>query len=190
MSTAPNTLLTPEQYLEIERAAPYKSEYFNGEMFAMSGGRAPHNLIAMNTGRELSAALRARPCRVYGSDMRVRTSNGLHTYPDLVVTCGKEQFADATQDVLLNPLAIVEVLSPSTEAYDRGKKFASYRTIPSLCEYLLLASDGMDADLHVRRNDGTWLLTSVSGSEGAVTLDSVGCTLKLADLYEKVQFEL
>src|SRR4051812_40698878 len=138
MSTQPKPHLTPEQYLEIERAAEYKSEYFDGEMFAMSGAREAHNVVAMNIGAELREQLRQKPCRVYPSDMRVRVSStGLYTYPDVVAVCDKPQFADEVTDTLLNPVLVVEVLSPSTEAYDRGRKFDHYKTIESLREYLL-----------------------------------------------------
>src|SRR5580658_9148210 len=122
MFTQPKTLLTPEEYLAIEREAPYKSEYYEGEMFAMAGARESHNLIATNAIRELSQQVRSRPCRTYGSDMKVRAAAGLHTYPDAMLVCGKPEFLDDIRDTLINPSLIVEVLSPSTEAYDRGKK--------------------------------------------------------------------
>lgn len=189
MSTQPKTLLTPEQYLEIERKAEYKSEYFNGEMFAMAGAKEAHNLVAIHIARELDQQLRSRPCRAYPSDMRVRVSpGGLYTYPDVIALCGEPRFLDDQRDTLLNPGLIVEVLSPSTEAYDRGRKFESYKSIDSLSEYLLVAADRVHADLYTRQVDGRWLLTSADKLEDSLTLESVGAELKLADLYEKVEF--
>jgi len=157
-------------------------------MFAMAGAREGHNLISTNTVRELSGQLRSRPCRVYGGDMRVRTVAGLYSYPDTSVVCGPPEFLDQTRDTLLNPGLIVEVLSPSTEAYDRGRKFELYQSIPSFTEYLLLASDRIHADLFVRQSSGFWLLRSFNEINDLVTLESVNCRLKLADLYEKVEF--
>jgi Uma2 family endonuclease len=189
MSTQPKTLLTPEEYLAVERVAPYKSEYYDGEMFAMAGAREGHNLIATNAIRDLSQQVRSRPCRAYGSDMKVRTAVGLYAYPDASLVCGKPEFLDNIRDTLLNPSLIVEVLSPSTEAYDRGKKFELYQSIPALREYLLLASDRVHADLYVRQAGGLWLLSSAGDLDDVLTMESVGCSLKLADLYEKVEFD-
>lgn len=188
MSTQPKTFLTPDQYLEIERAAEFKSEYLDGEMFAMAGAREAHNLVVMNVLGELREQLRSRPCRPYPSDMRVRVNARLYTYPDVTVVCGDPQFLDERRDTLLNPGLIVEVLSPSTEAYDRGRKFEHYKSLPSFREYLLLASDRMHADLCIRQPDDRWLLTSADAPDETLTLDSVGVRLRLADLYEKVEF--
>lgn len=189
MSTLANRYFTPEEYLKLEREAPYKSEYYEGVIYAMAGARRAHNLIATNTIRELSQGVRSRPCEVYGSDMRVRTGSGLYAYPDAIVVCGKPELLDEAQDTLLNPLVLVEVLSQSTEAYDRGKKFELYRSIPSFREYILLASDRIHADLYVREAKGQWLLTSVGNLSDELFIESIGCRLHLADLYEKVQFE-
>jgi Uma2 family endonuclease len=189
MSTQPKTLLTPEEYLAIEREAPYKSEYYGGEMFAMAGARESHNLIATNVIRDLSQQVRSRPCRAYGSDMKVRAAAGLYAYPDASLVCGKPEFLDGIRDTLLNPSLIVEVLSPSTEAYDRGKKFELYQSIPSFREYLLLASDRVHADLYVRQASGLWLRGSAGELDDVLTMESAGCSLKLADLYEKVEFD-
>src|SRR5450759_2338976 len=189
MATQPKTFLTPEQYLEIERAAEFKSEYYGGEMFAMSGARRGHNLIVWNLARVLDRHLRNRPCEAYLNDMRVRVSaTGLYAYPDTVIVCGEPQFLDATQDTLLNPTVIVEVLSPSTEAYDRGGKFELYRTIPSLTHYLLVSSERMSADSFTRQEEGGWLLTGATLPEDAIDLPAVGVRFTLADLYEKVEF--
>jgi len=188
VSTLPKTFLTPEQYLEIERQAERKSEYFNGEMFAMAGAKEAHNLLVANLVGRLHEQLRSRPCRVYPSDMRVRVSaTGLYTYPDVIAVCGQPRFLDDQKDTLLNPDLIVEVLSPSTEACDRGRKFEQYKSLESLREYLLVASDRVHADLYARHTDGRWLLTSADRMEDSLALESVGAQLTLADLYEKVE---
>ncbi len=188
MSTLQKTFLTSEQYLEIERKAEFKSEYYQGEMFAMAGAKEGHNLVVANLISELHQQLRPRPCRVYPSDMRVRISpSGLYTYPDVTVVCGEPQFVDQERDTLLNPNLIVEVLSPSTEAYDRGRKFKHYRSIESVSEYLLVASEQITAELFTRQPDGSWLLVEVSRLEDSLHLQSVGCRLTLADIYQKVE---
>lgn len=188
MASQPHPRLTPLEYLEIERKAEYKSEYFRGEMFALAGASREHNLASGNLYRELSQQLRKTPCEVYPSDMRVEIgSTGLYTYPDVVVVCGKPQFADSAMDTLLNPVLLAEILSPSTEAYDRGRKFEHYRTIESLQEYLLVATDRMSVDLYARQPDGRWLLSTASLPEQTVELRSVECTLHLRDVYEKVE---
>jgi Uma2 family endonuclease len=187
VSTQPKTFLTPEQYLEIERQAERKSEYYNGEMFAMAGARLAHNLLVAHLLRDLGQQLRSRPCQVCPSDMRVCVSaTGLYTYPDVVAFCGEPHCLDARRDTLLNPNLLVEVLSPSTEAYDRGRKFEQYKAIESLREYLLVASDRVHADLYTRQTNGRWLLTSADTLEDSLALESVGAQLTLADLYEKV----
>ena len=187
MATQPKTFITPEQYLEIERKAEFKSEYYQGEMFLMSGAREGHNLIVLNLAAELRQQLRKRPCRAYVNDMRVRvTATGLYTYPDAVVVCGEPQFLDETRDTLLNPSLIVEVLSPSTEIYNRIRKFEHYRSLESVGEYLMLASERVSAELYTRQPDGRWLLTAAGHMEDSLDLQSVGAHLALADLYEKV----
>lgn len=188
MSTQPKTFLTPEQYLEIERKADRKSEYFNGEMFAMAGAKEAHNPLVANLVARLHQQFRSRPCRVYPSDMRVRVSaTGLFTYPDVIAVCAEPRFLGDQRDTLLNPDLLVEVLSPSTEAYDRGRKFEQYKAIESLREYLLVASDRVHADLYTRQADGRWMLTSADRMEDSLTLESVGAQVTLADLYEKVE---
>src|ERR1019366_6130180 len=189
VSTQPKAFLTPEQYLEIERKAEYKTEYINGEMFAMAGAKRVHNLIVANLVARLNEQFRSRPCEVYPSDMRVHMpATGLYAYPDVVAVGGEPRFLDDQDDTLLNPGLIVEVLSPSTEAYGRGRKFEYYKSIESLREYLLVASDHRHADLYTRQADGRWLLTSADKLEDSLTLESVGAQLNLADLYEKVEF--
>jgi Uma2 family endonuclease len=158
-------------------------------MFAMAGARWAHNLILLNLASELRQQLRTRPCAVTSSDMRVRVNaKGLYTYPDVVVVCGEPRFLDERRDTLLNPTLIAEVLSESTEQYDRGRKFEHYRPLESLAEYLLVSSQRVSADLFTRQPDGRWMLTASSRLEDSLDLPSVGCHLALADLYEKVEF--
>jgi Uma2 family endonuclease len=190
MSTLPKTYLTPEQYLEIERKAEYKSEYYRGEMFAMAGAKWNHNLIVAHLIMQLGLQLRSRPCSVTPGDMRVHVNaTGLYTYPDVVVVCGEPQFLDGELDTLLNPTLIAEVLSPSTEAYDRGRKFEQYRSLESLAGYLLISSQRVSAELFARQSGGRWLLTAAGSLEDTLELPVIGCRVALADVYEKVEFE-
>jgi Uma2 family endonuclease len=189
MSTLPKTHLTPEEYLEIERKAEFKSEYLNGEMFAMAGVQEAHILIVTNIVISLGQQFRLGPCRVYSNDMRVCVSKvGLYTYPDVVAVCGDRQFFDDTPDTLLNPNLIVEVLSPSREAYDCTRKFEFYRAIDSLREYLVVSSDRIHAELFTRESDGKWTLTEANKMEDVFELPSVSAVLKLSDIYDKVEF--
>ena len=187
VSTVEKTFLTPEQYLDIEREAEFKSEYYQGEMFAMATVAEPHVLIVGNIAAGLHLQLRKRPSFVYMSAMRLCVSAvGFYTYPDVAVVCGKSQFIDDRSDNLLNPSVIVEVLSSSSEAYDRGRKFAHYRQIDSLREYLMVSSERMSADLFIRQPDSRWLLKSANRLEDVIEIPSVDCRLALADVYEKV----
>ena len=188
MSPQPKPRLTPEDYLALERSADFKSEYFDGEIFAMTGASEPHNLVVINTIRELSTQLKKRPCKVYANDMRVKVDpTGLYTYPDVVVTCGKAQFDDTYLDTLLNPTLIVEVLSDSTEAYDRGRKFEHYRKLDSLAEYVLIAQNRPHIESYRRQADQQWLLTECSELDGVLRLPSIDCDLALTEIYEKVE---
>jgi Uma2 family endonuclease len=181
--------ISVEDYLEIERRGPVKHEYFRGEIYAMSGSSEEHNLITTNVIATLHAQLRRRPCRVYPSDMRVRVRpTGLYTYPDVTVVCGLSRFDDSHQDTLLNPTLIVEVLSPSTAAYDRGEKAEQYRRLDSLQEYLLIAQDRVHVEHYRRQPDNQWLLTETDALNDSLDLPAIECQLLLADLYEKVQF--
>lgn len=185
MSTQPNSFLTAEQYLEIERKAEFKSEYYQGEMFAMSGAREPHVLIVVNLAAVLAPALRGR-CRVFANDMRVLVSpTGLYTYPDIAVVCGKPEFADQEFDTLVNPALLIEVLSPSNEAYDRGKKFDHYRTIQSLRQYVLVATDRPHIDSLIRSGEA-WTFSAADGLEAEINLESVGLTVRLRDVYAEI----
>ncbi|MGV3485019.1 MAG: Uma2 family endonuclease [Planctomycetaceae bacterium] len=189
MSTVPKHSITPEEYLYRERKAEFRSEYFRGEMFAMAGASANHNLIVLNAGASLREQLRKEPCRVYPCDLKLRIeATGLYTYPDLSVVCGEPQLESDAGDVLLNPVVLVEVLSDSTEAYDRGKKFEHYRTIPSLKHYVLIAQDRHSIDCFSRQVDGNWVLTSCQSLEENVQLNAIGCQLFANDVYDKVVF--
>ncbi len=180
--------LTPEDYLAIERSAEFKSEYFDGEIFAMAGASRAHNSIVLNTGSEIRQHLKNRSCKAYVNDMRVKVSpTGLYTYPDVVVVCGKEQFEDTHLDTLLNPTLIIEVLSDSTEAYDRGRKFEHYRHLDSLVEYVLIAQQRPHVESFRRQSDQHWLLAECSGLDGTLRLESIDCDLALAEIYAKVE---
>lgn len=187
MSRQPKTLLTPEEYLAIERQAEYKSEYFAGEVFAMVGASRKHNLISTNLVVTLGQQLRDKPCEVYSSDMRVKApAASSYTYPDVVVVCGEPDFEDEQVDTLLNPTLIVEILSASTASYDRIKKFGYYRMIESLSEYLLVAQDEYKIEQYLKQADGRWLLTDIHSLEATVELNSIQCVLALTDVYNKV----
>ena len=186
----PQVGLSPEEYLARERRAEVKSEYHDGEVFAMSGASRAHNLIVTNFVRELSLRLRDRDCEVYPSDMRVKVDpTGLYTYPDVIVVCGEPAFEDEHIDTLLNPTLLIEVLSESTEASDRGKKFEHYRKLETLQGVVLVTQDEAHAERFTRQPDGQWLLGEASGLEAALHLASIDVTLPLADIYDKVLFD-
>ena len=185
----PKPFLSPEDYLLRERRAEIRSEYFRGEAFAMAGASFEHSLIKDNLAREIGNQLKEGPCRVVTSDMRVKISaTGLYAYPDVVIVCGKPEFEDAHVDTLLNPKVIVEVLSDSTEKYDRGFKFGHYRQIPSLEGYVLIAQDRTSIDRYVRRADESWLLTPFEDPAGMFQLDSVAVYIPLREIYRGVTF--
>ena len=187
MSTLPKELLTPEQYLTIEREAEFKSEYFDGEMFMMAGASPRHNIIVSNIIRSLGTQLLNRDCIVYPSDQRVKIEAlSKYTYPDVTVACSKRLYEGEQKDILLNPNVIFEILSESTEAYDRGKKFEHYRQIDSLVEYMLVAQDTAHVEQYIRQNDSTWTYREYHQKEDVVKLVSVECSLALGDVYHKV----
>jgi len=180
------THYTAEEYLALERSAPYKSEFHDGQIYAMTGASRKHNLIGVNIAGELRDQLKKRPCEAYMNDMRVKAAEARsYHYPDVAVVCGAPQFEDAHLDTLLNPTVLIEVLSPSTEAYDRGGKFTHYRKIPSLREYLLVMQDQPSIEHYVRQ-EGGWILTEAVGLDAVVPLDSIGCVLSLREIYDKV----
>ncbi len=179
-------LYTAEDYLLLERKAAYKSEFHDGQIFAMTGASRKHNLVCVNICRELSQQLKSRPCETYISDMRVKSAEAQsYHYPDIAVVCGPAQFEDDQLDTLLNPTVLIEVLSPSTEAYDRGGKFAAYRKIASLREYLLVAQDQPSIERYLRQGD-VWILTEAVGVETTIAIESIDCLLSLREVYDKV----
>jgi Uma2 family endonuclease len=188
MSSERKTHLTPEEYLALERNADVKSEYIDGDMVAMSGGSREHSLIVANTLRELGVQLKGRPFEVYPGDMRVKVpATGLYTYPDVVVACGEPRFEDASLDTLINPVLIVEVLSRSTESYDRGPKFGHYRKIDSLVEYVLMSQHEYRVEKFTRQPAGPWSRSEARGLDGKLELPSIQCTLELTEVYDRVR---
>lgn len=184
---AANVTYTPAEYLQLERAAETKSEYRYGQIRAMSGASRAHNLIAGNLYRELSQQLRRGTCEAYMSDMRVRVDRtGLYTYPDIAVACGDIRFEDSHVDTLRNPVVLIEVLSPSTEAYDRGEKFAHYQRLDSLQEYVLVSQDKVRVERYVRQGE-EWVLSELSALDDVLQIDAIGCSVRLGDVYERVK---
>lgn len=187
MASVPNYYLSPEEYLALERKAEFKSEYMDGVVYAFAGASPRHNLIVANIIITLGGQLKGRSCKVYPSDLKVRTPNAKSFfYPDVSVVCGAEEFVDEERDVILNPTLVVEVSSEATTAFDRGKKFLSYQQIPSLQEYLLVSQDEPLVEGYARQGNDTWLYTKVTGLEGILTLPSIECELALKDVYDKV----
>jgi Uma2 family endonuclease len=190
MSTSAISYLTPEQYLENERKAEFRSEYVNGEVVAMSGGTLNNAWLVANTLSRLTDQLRGKSCGAVANDVRLFCAQyNLFTYPDIIVTCGPHQFLDPRRDTITDATAIVEVLSPSTMNYDQGEKFRYYRSLQSFREYLLLAQDAVRAEHHVRQPDGAWLFREFLSPQSEIELKSIGCRLKLDSLYERVEFE-
>ncbi len=189
MSQLAEQFITAVDYLALERTAEIKSEYLNGRIYAMSGASEEHNTIVFNLARRIGNQLDKKPCRGYVNDMRVKVSpTGLYTYPDVVVVCGEPRFEDAQVDTLLNPTVIIEVLSDSTAAYDRGEKFAHYRALQSLSDYLLVAQDQPRIEHYQRQPDGRWLYSATDGLDAQVEISTIGCALSLAEVYERVVF--
>ena len=185
---ATDTYITPEAYLASERRAKYKSEYIHGEVLAMSGASRAHNLITLDIATELNIQLRRRGCEVYSGDMRVRTSStGSYFYPDVGIVCDKPRFEDNVFDILLNPILIVEVLSPSTEAFDRGEKFAHYQELASLREYILVSQDRIRVEQY-RLLQTHWVAQTFDTPEDVLLFNSIECKLPLRDIYTRVTF--
>lgn len=179
---------TPEEYLEMERAAEVRHEYLDGEIFEMAGANRRHNILSSNIMRLLGNQLLERECSVYSSDMRVKISpTGDYTYPDVVAACGEEIFEDETEDNLLNPMLIVEVLSKSTEAYDRGAKFEAYQTIESFREYVLVTQEPFRVEQFVRKEENVWTYFEFRRPDEIVKLNSIDCEMSLRDIYHKIQ---
>ena len=192
------TRYSVEEYLASERESEERHEYLDGQIYAMAGESPEHGAICTNIGGQLYAQLRAKSCQVFSKDMKVRsgpapklgqTTKGLYSYPDLVVVCGELKFHDEHRDVLLNPAVIVEVLSPATEAFDRGEKWARYQTwLPELTDYLLVSQAKPRIDHFHRRAGGEWVYSLVNSLEESLRLDSVGCVLQLTDVYDRIIF--
>jgi len=186
MSLPNPSLLTAAEYLALERKSETRSEFINGRMFVMSGASRRHSFIAGNLFREISLQLRGRPCEVHMTDIRVKVDpTGMYTYPDIVALCGEPQVEDSYVDTLLNPTIIIEVLSPSTEAYDRGEKFAHYRRLDSLREYVLVAQDKIRIE-HYRRDGEKWIFSEIGDT---LDLPAIDCRVDVSAVYEKVTFE-
>jgi Uma2 family endonuclease len=190
MSRQIKSFVNREEYLALERKAEYKSEYLNGGVFAMTGASRRHNLISTNLVTSLNVQLRGKQCEVYGSDMRLRVSAAdLYTYADVVVVCGEPKFEDDYVDTLLNPTLVIEILSKSTERYDRIAKSGYYRTVDSLSEYLLVAQEEYRIEQYTKQVNEHWLLSETESLEGVVDLSSIACSLALRDVYDKIPLE-
>ena len=190
MTAIPKQRITETEYLAFERASETKHEYYRGEVFAMAGASKNHNRIAARTISLLDTQLRKRPCEVFPSDMRLKISaTGLYTYPHISIVCGEAKFTEDKPDTLLNPILIVELLSPSPEKDDRLDKFRHYRTLLSLREYVLIAQDSYHIEHYVRQPDSSWVLREADDLTTTLELPSIQCRLALADVYERVTFD-
>lgn len=193
-----HTLYSAEEYLASERESEERHEYLDGEIYTMAGESPEHGAICMNLSRVISTQLLGKPCQAFSKDVKVRsgtdpeggrTTKGLYSYPDLLVVCGELKFHDEHRDVLLNPAVIIEVLSHATEAFDRGEKWARYQTwLPELSDYLLVSQSKPQIEHYHREAGGKWLYTMVNRLEDSRHLASIGCTLQLADVYDRVVF--
>ena len=184
-----NAWMSEAEYLAFERASEIKHEYIEGEIYAMAGASREHNLICTSVSFILYGQLRGKKCEIYPSDMRVKIqAAGRYTYPDISIVCGEPEFADGKFDTLLNPVVLIEVLSDSTEAYDRGDKFQHYRQIASLQHYLLISQNQARIESYTRKTDGTWIFMDTVGLQASLKLDSIQCTIPLAGIYETVTF--
>ena len=191
MAAIPKSKMTPQEYLEFERKSAEKHEYFDGEIFLMVGAKRRHNVIVLNFGSEIRQKLKGRSCEGYANDMRVSIPNtGLYTYPELVVVCGEPNFQDDVFDTLLNPILIIEVLSETTENYDRGKKFQHYRTIETLHEYVLVSTDEARIEKFEKTNNGFWFLSEAVGIDSEIELTSIEARIQLAEIYDKIDFSV
>ncbi len=181
--------LSEADYLRLERQADARSEFFDGEMFPMAGGTRAHSLMATNLCAELRNLLKSTGCLVYNADLRIKVeATGLVTYPDASVVCGEQRFLDENEDTLLNPMLLIEVLSDSTEAYDRGKKFEHYRQIPSCREYLLVSQREPRIEQYIRQPSGEWILKEAAGLEASLHVTCLNVALRLAEVFAKVEF--
>lgn len=182
--------ISPEEYLAMEEKAKYKSEYYNGEIFAMAGGSINHSTIAINITSELRQLLKGKPCWVYNSDVRVLVEeNGLYTYPDVSVVCTEPKFAEGRNDTITNPLIIVEVLSESTKSYDRAEKFELYRAIKSFQDYILIDQDRVYIEYFHKNENGLWILQVINNIDETLTIHSIASSIPLREIYDKVEWK-
>ena len=189
MSAVPKPKMTTAEYLAKERQTEFKSEFYKGEVFAMAGGSREHYRVKENLVGELFTWLKGSDCQNYSSDQRVLVeATGLYTYPDIVIVCGPSTYDPLDRDTLTSPVAIIEVLSPSTERYERGAKFRNYQQIPSLTEYILVPQDEPVCERFVRQSDGSWALVSFVGLTAVLALTSVPVQIPLADVYSGIIF--
>ncbi len=189
MATFPASYVSPEEYLERERKAETRSEYIRGEIFAMAGASVRHGRIVTNLVMEIGAQLRTGNCSVFSTGLRLAVKRaGAYTYPDVMVVCGEPITIDDRHDTIVNPVLIIEVLSPSTKDYDRGQKFEYYRMLSSLKEYVTVAQDEVHAERYVRGNAGEWILTEYRTLEDALELQSINVTLTLSEIYRRIEF--
>lgn len=190
MVAKPQKYYSSEEYLTLEEAADYKSEYYQGEIFAMSGASVNHNRIAGNVHAALNNAFDAKPCEAFMGDVRLLVKkNGLYTYPDVMVVCGQLEFAEGRTDTLTNPIVIVEVLSKSTQDYDRGAKFELYRAIETLQDYVLIDQARIHVEYFRKLEDGRWLLQEFNQLEAILRIEAVGVEIPLSRVYQRVEWE-
>jgi Uma2 family endonuclease len=186
MVAARHPILTEEEFLALERKSEIRHEYFRGVAYAMAGALEPHNAIKSNFEIRVGIQLVDGPCRTYSSDQMIRTDGGLYAYPDIIIVCGEPQFHDHTRETITNPLVLIEILSKSTAAYDRGLKFEQYKSIPSLMEYLLISQERLYIEHYTRQPSGNWGKLEYFDSETVIHLATIGCTLKVGDVYRGV----
>jgi len=188
MQVPTKTYYSPEEYLQLETAAEYRSEYHDGQIIPMAGGKPNHNQLAINLTSALNYNLRKKPYRVFMSDLRLWIPNcRLYTYPDVMVVHTPLVFAENRQDTIVNPLAIAEILSDSTEKYDRGDQFRMYRTIPSFKEYLLISQEAMQVEKFSKNNSNQWVFSEYTGKDAKITFDSFEFAISLDELYDRVE---
>ncbi len=181
--------ISPETYLEQERAATEKHEYYKGEIFAMSGASLKHNKIFINLVADIKTKLKGKKCQPFGNDLRIHIpKNTLYTYPDISIICGDPELTDDHFDTAINPAVIIELLSKSTRNYDKGEKFTLYRDIESLQQYILVDTEKIYVEKHIRHADNSWQLTDYRQLANSFTIDTVQLTLSLLDVYDSVDF--
>jgi Uma2 family endonuclease len=189
MQALATRFITEEEYWALEAQSPIKHEYFDGCIYAMAGGSNRHAVLCTKAAIAVGSRLRGKPCRVVGSEQRVKIeATGLQTYPDVSIYCPPARFEGNTNEVLLNPSVIIEVLSPSTELYDRGAKFEHYKQISSLTDYLLVAQDHVQVDHYRRQENGDWLLHTARTLDESITLEVVSAAVPLGELYDGIEF--